>query len=171
MNPSLGIERQREVTLVDWVFVSGGLLLLACMCLCIVFLGKGASHLAATQTQALLRDSPKAAPADSGTQSNQVLGAQSVTAVTLAETPSLPARSSSKVLSTQAQRSLDRKDRKELAGRNATVHRVIFSKARKLAAKRVEIRRRAVDRRIPTNLRRLIAMGRRTSRTKKWAMN
>jgi hypothetical protein len=41
--------------LVDWVFVSGGLLLLACMCLCIVFLGKGASHLAATQTQALLR--------------------------------------------------------------------------------------------------------------------
>lgn len=74
----MDIKSQRELTLVDWGWVSGALILLVLICSCIVLLARGANQLATTQAQGI----PLAASLRPLTESNREAHTQSVTVVT-----------------------------------------------------------------------------------------
>jgi hypothetical protein len=69
----MDIKSQRELTLIDWVWISGALILLVLICFCIVLLTRGANQLATTQAQAI----PLAASLRPLTESNREAHTQS----------------------------------------------------------------------------------------------
>jgi hypothetical protein len=143
MNLNLEIERQRELTLVDWLWISGALMFLALMCFRIVFLGKGANHLAVTQAQAILRTSTP-------------------TAVTQPRTESNPEARASEVLSQPAQPAQSRSATDELVTPDPKSEKAVRANTRNLAVRRLASRRMvAIDKLVRKNVRMLIAMWRR----------
>jgi hypothetical protein len=168
MNPNVDIKSHRELTLVDWVWISGTLIFVALMCSCIVLLAHGANQSATTQIQAVLRVPTSLQPRS---ESNREAHTQSITAVALPETDS-GSKSSSEVLSQPTQRILSHDATDELATTNPRSAKVIRENRRNSAVTRLaSYRRSAVDKGISRSVKMLIKMWRRTSRTIKWALN
>jgi hypothetical protein len=170
------IKSQRELTLVDLVWISGALTFLALMCFCIVLLARGANQLATTQAQAILASAP-AASLRPLTESNREAHIQSVTAVTPQESQNIgfvstPAQASSEVPNrptkwTQSPRATDK-----LATTNSGSAKAIRGNRRNLAVMRLASRRRsAAEKGVPRTVKMLIKMWHRTSRTGKLALN
>ena len=171
MNANLDIESQREVTLIDWVWISGALIFAALMCFCIVLLAHGAKQSVTTQTQAVLSTTDPTAALQPRAESNEE-AAQSVTAVALSKTQSESTKSSSEVLSQPTQRTLSRDATDELATTNPRSAEAIRGNRTNLAVMRLASHRRsAVDNGVRRSVKMLINMWRRTSRTIKLALN
>jgi hypothetical protein len=170
------IKSQRELTLVDLVWISGALTFLALMCFCIVLLARGANQLATTQAQAILASAP-AASLRPLTETIREAHIQSVTAVTPQESQNIgfvstPAQASSEVPNrptkwTQSPRATDK-----LATTNSGSAKAIRGNRRNLAVMRLASRRRsAAEKGVPRTVKMLIKMWHRTSRTGKLALN
>jgi hypothetical protein len=156
MNPNLDIESQGELSLGDWVWISGSLTFVALMCFCIVLLAHGAKQSAMTQVQAVLSTSTGAASLQPRSESNREAPAEAVTAVTL---PERPIKSSTDVLSQPTQPTLSRDARDELAMTNPRSAKAIRGNQRNLAVMRRAIyRRSAVDKSVRRSVKMLIKM-------------
>jgi hypothetical protein len=157
MNPNLHIESQRELSLGDWVWISGSLTFVALMSFCIVLLAHGAKQPAMTQVQAVLSTSTGAASLQPRSESNREAPAEAVTAaVTL---PERPIKSSTDVLSQPTQPTLSRDARDELAMTNPRSAKAIRGNQRNLAVmQRAVYRRSAVDKSVRRSVKMLIKM-------------
>ena len=104
MISDLKVAGQRELTLVDfaWIFFAAIIVSLL-ICFCIVFFAKGANHLAATQTELLLRTPDPVAIAQSSPESIPETLEQSATVVNPPETQSPSSNAFSEVASQPAQ--------------------------------------------------------------------
>src|SRR6266436_9685617 len=101
-NLNVDIMSQRELTLVDLVWIFSALIFLALMCFCMVLLARGANQLATTQAQAIPASTPAAASLRPLSESNREAHPQSVTAITPQESQNIgfvstPAQASSEV--------------------------------------------------------------------------
>jgi hypothetical protein len=163
MYPKLEMTRQKELTLVDWGWISGALILLALMCFCILFFVKGANDLSATQTESLLRTPAPVAVIHAGPEPNPEVRAQPATAVTPAEAPSR----SSEVFRESAQGTLSGDATYELATTNPKSAEVMLWSRSNSPVRRFSSRHRvALDKRAPRSIKALIEMWFRTLRTK-----
>ena len=164
MHPKLEMARQRELTLVDWVWISGALIFLALMCFCILFFVKAANDLSATQTESLLRNPAPVAVIQAGPEPNPEVRNQPATAVTPAETQSR----SREVFSESAQQTLNGGGATyELATTNPTSAEVMLWNRGNSPVKRSSSRRGvALGKRAPRSLRALIEMWFRGFRTR-----
>ena len=81
MISDLKVAEKRELTLVDFAWIFAAIIVSLLICFCIVFFAKGANHLAATQTELLLRTPDPAAVARSGPESISETLDQSATVV------------------------------------------------------------------------------------------
>ena len=161
---------QRELTLVDLVWIFGALIFLALMCFCMVLFARGANQLATTQAQAIPASTPAAASLRPLSESNREAHPQSVTAITPQESQNI--QSSSEVPNlptkwTQSPRATDK-----LATTNSGSAKTVRGNRRNLAVMRLASRRRsAVEKGVPRTVKMLIKMWHRTSRTGKLALN
>lgn len=156
MNPNLDIESQGELSLGDWVWISGSLTFVALICFCIVLLAQGAKQSAMTQVKAVLSASTGAASLQPRSESNREAPAEAVTAVT---SPERPIKSSTDVLSQPTQPTLSRDARDELAMANPRSAKAIRGNQRNLAVMRRAIyRRSAVDKSVRRSVKMLIKM-------------
>lgn len=176
-NLNVDIMSQRELTLVDLVWIFGALIFLALMCFCMVLFARGANQLATTQAQAIPASTPAAASLRPLSESNREAHPQSVTAITPQESQNIgfvstPAQASSEVPNrptkwTQSPRATDK-----LATTNSGSAKAIRGNRRNLAVMRLASRRRsAVEKGVPRTVKMLIKMWHRTSRTGKLALN
>ena len=175
-NLNVDIMSQRELTLVDLVWIFSALIFLALMCFCMVLFARGANQLATTQAQAIPASTP-AASLRPLSESNREAHPQSVTAITPQESQNIgfvstPAQASSEVPNrptkwTQSPRATDK-----LATTNSGGAKAIRGNRRNLAVIRLASRRRsAVEKGVPRTVKMLIKMWHRTSRTGKLALN
>ena len=81
MISDLKVAEQRELTLVDFAWIFAAIIVSLLICFCIVFFAKGANHLAATQTELLLRTPDPVAVARSSPESISETLDQSATVV------------------------------------------------------------------------------------------
>jgi hypothetical protein len=172
------IMSQRELTLVDLVWIFSALIFLALMCFCMVLLARGANQLATTQAQAIPASTPAAAASLRPlSESNPEGHPQSVTAITPQESQNIgfvstSAQSSSEVPNlptkwTQSPRATDK-----LATTNSGSAKTVRGNRRNLAVMRLASRRgSAVERGVPRTVKMLIKMWHRTSRSGKLALN
>jgi len=168
---------QRELTLVDLVWISSALIFLALMCFCMVLFARGANQLATTQAQAIPASTPAAASLRPPSESNReatstICNGQysaeiskywfvSTSAQSSSEVPNLPTKW------TQRPRATDK-----LATTNSGSAKAIRGNRRNLAVMRLASRRRsAVEKGVPRTVKTLIKMWHRTSRTGKLALN
>jgi hypothetical protein len=155
MNPNMDIEIQRELSLGDWVWISGVLFFVALMCFCIVLLAHGTKQSAMTQAQSVLSTS-SGASLQPRSESNREAHAESVTAVTL---PERPIKSSSEVLSPPTQPTLSRDAMDELAITNPRSAKAIRGNQTNSAVmRRASYRRSAVDKSVLRSVKKLIKM-------------
>ena len=156
MHPKLEMARQRELTLVDWVWISGALIFLALMCFCILFFVKGANDLSATQIESLLRTPAPVAVTQAGPEPNPEVRNQPATAVTPAETQSR----SREVFSESAQQTLNGGGATyELATTNPTSAEVMLWNTSNSPMRRFSSHRRvALYKRAPRGIKGVIEM-------------
>jgi len=175
------IMSQRELTLVDLVWIFSALIFLALMCFCMVLFARGANQLATTQAQAIPASTPAAASLRPPSESNREAHPQSVRAITPPESQNIgfvstSAQSSSEVPNlptkwTQRPRATDWATDK-LATTNSGSAKTVRGNRRNLAVMRLASRRRsAVEKGVPRTVKTLIKMWHRTSRTGKLALN
>jgi hypothetical protein len=172
---------QRELTLVDLVWISSALIFLALMCFCMVLFARGANQLATTQAQAIPASTPAAAslrpPSESNREATSTIcnghySAEiskywfvSTSAQSSSEVPNLPTKW------TQSPRATDWATDK-LATTNSGSAKAVRGNRRNLAVMRLASRRRsAVEKGVPRTVKTLIKMWHRTSRTGKLALN
>jgi len=168
---------QRELTLVDLVWISSALIFLALMCFCMVLFARGANQLATTQAQAIPASTPAAAslrpPSESNREATSTIcnghySAEiskywfvSTSAQSSSEVPNLPTKW------TQSPRATDK-----LATTNSGSAKAIRGNRRNLAVMRLASHRgSAVEKGVPRTVKMLIKMWHRTSRTGKLALN
>jgi hypothetical protein len=169
----MDIKSQKERMLVDWVWISGALIFLALICLCVVLLARGANQLETTPAHGI----PLVAGSPPITESNPEAHTQAVTAVTPPDSQyrgfvSQFTQPSSDIPSDPKKATQSPSVTDKLAATNPRSTKSVRGNQRNLAAKPLASRRRsAIDKGVPRTVKMLIKMWRRTLRTTKLAQN
>jgi hypothetical protein len=176
MKPNLDIESQEELTLVDWIRISGILIFVALLCFCVVLLAKGVNQPATTHTKAIVNASTPTGNLQPRLESNREAHAHSAPAITDQEShyiafvsPSV--QSSSKVPTQPIRRAQNRgATDKAIRGNRRNLVKMRGPNYRRFT---VDAPGRSVffEKGAPRSVEMLIEMWRRTSRTSKMALN
>jgi hypothetical protein len=156
MISDLKVAGQRELTLDDFAWIFASIIVSLLICFCIVFLAKGANHLAATQTELLLRTPDPVAVAQSSPESIPETLEQSATGVNPPETQSPSSNAFSEVASQPAQGTPSRGAPNELASASPKSSRILVGKGKEFSVRRLSSRRRVA--RSPRSIKVLIEM-------------
>jgi hypothetical protein len=156
MISDLKVAGQRELTLVDFAWIFAAIIVSLLICFCIVFFAKGANHLAATQTELLLRTPDPVAVAQSSPESIPETLEQSATVVNPPETQSPSSNAFSEVASQPAQGTPSRGAPNELASASPKSSRILVGKGKESSVRRLSSRQRVA--RAPRSIKVLIEM-------------
>ena len=157
MISDLKVAGQRELTLVDFAWIFAAIIVSLLICFCIVFFAKGANHLAATQTELLLRSPHPVAVAQSSPESIPETLEQSAPVVNPPETQSPSSNAFSEVASQPAQGPSTRGAApNELATASPKSSRILVGKGKEFSVRRLSSRRRVA--RAPRSIKVLIEM-------------
>jgi hypothetical protein len=152
----LKVAGQRELTLVDFAWIFAAIIVSFLICFCIVLFAKGTNHLAATQTELLLRTPDPVVVAQSSPESIPETLEQSAAVVNPPETQSPSSKAFSEVASQPAQGTPSRGAPNELATVNPKSSRILVGKGKEFSVKRLASRRRVA--RAPRSIKVLIEM-------------
>ena len=156
MISDLRVAEQKELTLVDFAWIFAAIIVSLLICFCIVFFAKGANHLAATQTELLLRTPAPVAVARSSPESISETLDQSATVANLPEIQSLSNDAFSEIASQPTQGTLSRGAPNELATNSPKSSSILVGKGKEFSVRRFSSRRRVA--RAPRSIKVLIEM-------------
>jgi hypothetical protein len=164
MISDLKVAGQRELTLVDFAWIFAAIIVSLLICFCIVFFAKAANHLAATQTELLLRTPDPVAVVHSSPESIPETLDQSATAINPPRTQYPSSNSFSEIASQPAQGTLSRSATNELATTSPKGSKILVGKGREFSVRRLSSRRRVVP--APRSIKVLIETWFRSFKTK-----
>jgi hypothetical protein len=156
MISDLKVAEQREQTLVDFAWIFAAFIVLLLLCFCVVLFAKGANHLAATQTELLLRTPDPVAVARSSPESISETPDQSATVVNPPEIQSPSSDAFSEAASQPGQGTPSPGVPNELATTSSKSSRILLGKGKEFSVKRFSSRRRVT--RVPRSIKVMIEM-------------
>jgi hypothetical protein len=156
MISDLKVAEQREQTLVDFAWIFAAIIVSLLICFCIVFFAKGANHLAATQTELLLRTPDPVAVARSSPESISETLDQSATVANPPEIQSPSSDAFSEAASQPAQGTPSPGAPNELATTSPKSSRILVGKGKEFSVRRFSSRRRVT--RAPRSIKVMIEM-------------
>ena len=156
MISDLKVAEQRELTLVDLAWIFTAIIVSLLICFCIVFFAKGANHLAAAQTELLLRTADPVAVARSSPESISETLDQSATVVNPPEIQSPSSDAFSEAANQPAQGTPRPGAPNELATTSPKSSRILVGKGKEFSVRRLSSHRRVA--RAPRSIKVLIEM-------------